>query len=407
MKPGYLSQFFSGVAVKSLSAVEADPATSHQHEFNGVAGLKGVFGLERKVYSARFIYLGDNDDEPVIDGGTLTWYDARERDATRSAEYRMYFQSTAVSLCAAEGDLLVIGKRPDDSVLCLIVQGGSTIANQVLWLFHVDVNAHLGFSVREELETEQDRLQFASTVILEQLGIPVETTDDNYLETMIRRFGGSLPNTRTFSEYARSTVQDIDPTISPDSAIMAWMEKEEILFRTLEKHIISERLNAGFNNDVEGFLSFSLSVQNRRKSRVGLALENHLEHIFQACRIRYQRSATTEGRAQPDFLFPGGAQYRDPAFRPLCLTMLGVKSTCKDRWRQVLSEAARIDRKHLLTLETSISTNQTNEMQANRLQLVIPRGLHNTYSEVQKSWLLDLSGFIVAVREKQARAGLA
>ena len=187
---------------------------------------------------------------------------------------------------------------------------------------------------------------------------------------------------------------------------MAWMEKEEILFRTLEKHIISERLNVGFKNDVDGFLSFSLSVQNRRKSRVGLALENHLEDIFTTCRIRFQRSATTEGRSRPDFLFPGEAEYRDQAFNPLHLTMLGVKSTCKDRWRQVLAEAARIDHKHLLTLETSISTNQTDEMQTNRLRLVIPRSLHNTYSGEQKAWLLDLAAFIGTVREKQVRAGL-
>jgi hypothetical protein len=87
--------------------------------------------------------------------------------------------------------------------------------------------------------------------------------------------------------------------------------------------------------------------------------------------------------------------------------MLGVKSTCKDRWRQVLAEAARIERKHLLTLETSISVNQTDEMDANRVQLVIPRGLHETYNESQRAWLLDLAGFIGVVRGKQSRAGLA
>lgn len=150
-----------------------------------------------------------------------------------------------------------------------------------------------------------------------------------------------------------------------------------------------------------------MPVQNRRKSRVGLALENHLEIIFRASDIRFQRAATTEGRARPDFLFPGAEQYRDPTFGSLYLTMLGVKSTCKDRWRQVLAEAERIDRKHLLTLETSISTNQTSEMQANNLQLVIPRGLHNTYGDAQKAWLLDLAGFIGTIRQKQAEAGLS
>jgi hypothetical protein len=406
MKPGYLSQFFSGVAVKKLSAVEANPARSNQHEFNGDAGLKRLFGLEKQAYDAKFIYLGDNDDEPVIDDGKLTWYDARERHATRS-EYRMYFPTTSVSLCATEGDILVVGRRPDDSVLCLIAQGNSTVANQVQWLFRVDAQNHPGFSIREELETEQDRLQFASTVILEQLGIAVENTDDSYLESMIVKFGGKLPNTQTFSAFARSTVTGIEPFNRPDEAVMAWMEREEILFRTIEKHMISERLSLGFNGDVEGFLSFSLSVQNRRKSRVGLALENHLEHIFGSSKVLFKRSATTEGKSRPDFLFPGEAQYASLQFDVAHLTMLGVKSTCKDRWRQVLAEAARIKRKHLFTLETSISNNQTNEMEANDLQLVIPHGLHQTYNDSQRTRLLDLEGFINIVRERQAKAALA
>lgn len=81
--------------------------------------------------------------------------------------------------------------------------------------------------------------------------------------------------------------------------------------------------------------------------------------------------------------------------------MLGVKSTCKDRWRQVLAEADRIDDKHLLTLETSISTHQTDEMAAKRLQLVLPRGLHQTYTPAQQAWLMDVATFTDLVRSRQ------
>jgi hypothetical protein len=405
MKAGYLSQFFTGVAIKRLSAVEADTARSHQHEFNGDSGLKRVFGLEKRTFQARFAYLSDNDEEPVVADGPLTWYDAREKHPTRS-EHRMYFPTTLVSQCAAEGDLLVIGRRPDDSVLVIIVQGDSTIANQVLWLFHVDLKTHHGFSAREELETEQDRIQFASRFILEQIGVAVETTQETYLDSMLKKFGNSFPRTREFSAYARSTVEDADPAQDPDGAIMAWMEREEVLFRTLEKHIIAERLSRGFRDDVDGFLEFSLSVQNRRKSRVGFALENHLEVVFSSCKLRFDRAAVTEGRSKPDFLFPGVQQYRDPDFDSVLLTMLGVKSTCKDRWRQVLAEAQRIKHKHLLTLETSISTHQTDEMQHQYLQLVVPQSLHPTYTDTQQAWLCDVRGFIERVRESQERAGV-
>lgn len=82
--------------------------------------------------------------------------------------------------------------------------------------------------------------------------------------------------------------------------------------------------------------------------------------------------------------------------------MLGVKSTCKDRWRQVLAEADRIERKHLLTLEAAISNNQTDEMQAKNLQLVLPRSLHYTYTETQQLWIMDVSSFIALVRQQQS-----
>ena len=191
------------------------------------------------------------------------------------------------------------------------------------------------------------------------------------------------------------------PQDGQDAAVMVWMEREEILFRTLERHLIADRLTAGFADDVDSFIQFSLSVQNRRKSRVGYALENHLQLMFDECGVRYSRGATTEGKAKPDFLFPGQAEYRDPAFSPLRLTMLGVKSSCKDRWRQVLAEANRIDHKHLLTLETAISTNQTDEMHAKQLRLVVPRSLHSTYTPAQQTWLMDVAAFTDLVRERQ------
>ena len=86
--------------------------------------------------------------------------------------------------------------------------------------------------------------------------------------------------------------------------------------------------------------------------------------------------------------------------------MLGVKTTCKDRWRQVLAEARRIGNKHLLTLETAISGHQTDEMREHRLQLVIPRSLHATYTPTQQQYLLDVASFteIVRRRDNQVRS---
>jgi hypothetical protein len=182
---------------------------------------------------------------------------------------------------------------------------------------------------------------------------------------------------------------------------MRWMEHEELLFRTLEKHIVSERLNLGFANDVDSFISFSLSVQNRRKSRVGFALENHFETLLKQHGITYERGALTEGRSRPDFLFPGRARYLDSGFTYQNLTMLAVKTTCKDRWRQILAEAARIPNKHLLTLEPAISLNQTNEMSEQLVQLVLPKQLHETFHRSQRTSLLSVAAFIDLLQDRQ------
>jgi hypothetical protein len=180
----------------------------------------------------------------------------------------------------------------------------------------------------------------------------------------------------------------------------------------LEKHLIAEQLSSGSFSikadsdggtdvDVDGFINYSLSIQNRRKSRVGHALENHVEQLFINRNVRFDRAKITENNSKPDFIFPGITEYHDNAFNIALLTMLGVKSTCKDRWRQVLSEANKITNKHLLTMEAAISENQTNEMQSQNLQLVVPSVIRNTYSTKQKKWLLNLDDFIKAVLSKQ------
>ena len=166
---------------------------------------------------------------------------------------------------------------------------------------------------------------------------------------------------------------------------------------------MAERLREGFGDEVDVFISYSLSVQNRRKSRAGFALENHMEQILKDNCITYTREGVTENKTKPDFIFPDIINYHNPAFPISRLTMLGVKSTCKDRWRQVLSEADKISHKHLLTLQPGISENQTREMQANNLQLVLPRQLHETYSKIQASWLTDVATFLKFITSRQKR----
>ncbi|MCP4097100.1 MAG: restriction endonuclease [Planctomycetaceae bacterium] len=404
MHRGLLSDYFDGVVVKRLSAVEADTKQSNQHEFNGVHQLKKILGEEEpRTFPARFVWLGV-EQEGISEDGFLTWYDAR-RDHPNRSEYRLYFPTTPISEMASEGDTLFIARRTDGSAMVIVTPADSTIQNQLLWLFGIEDQPTLSFTSQEIEKNTSAEIDFTARYIMDELGIELEEPESDFLDALIQQFGLKFPTTREMSELARSSLKNVGARDDPDMALLAWIEREEQLFRRLERHIVSDRLKDGFiagdGADVEGFLLFSLSVQNRRKSRMGAALENHLEAIFHTFDLRFNRGALTENKSKPDFLFPGAAEYHDDEFPAARLTMLGAKSTCKDRWRQVLPEAARIEIKHLLTLEPGISQNQTDQMRANNLQLVSPQPLHITFKTQQQGWLMTLYQFIQLSQQRQ------
>lgn len=400
MKKGFLSNYFKGVAAKYLSTVETHPEISNQHEFNGSNSLKTILGEFKKEFPAKLVYVGSDENDIISAECKFTWYDAREKHPIRT-EYRLYYQSNSVLDLSDTGDLLILCQTNEDTLFVIISKANSSYESQLLWAF--DINKDIGdqFTIKK-IEKENDiELNFAFRHIFDELGIEIKEKADEYLDLLIKEFGNNFPTTRQFSAFARNTFQQEDKIEDPDVMIVSWIDHEEMLFRTFEKYLVAEKLKKGFKDNVDDFIGFSLSVHNRRKSRAGFALENHLEYIFKKSKLLFSRNEITENRSKPDFIFPGSSYYHNINFSPVNLTMLGVKSTCKDRWRQILSEAARIEKKHLFTLEPAISRNQINEMKSNYIKLVIPTSLHNTYEKEQQDWLLNLVDFIDIVRARQ------
>lgn len=408
MNRGYLSQYFQGVGAKRLTRVEVDPSKSNQHEFQGINQFRTILGTpaEKKTYRATFLFLAEAED-PISTDSTATWSNVRRDKPHRKPEYHLYYPADVDPLVhqATVGDLLVVATKRDNTLAILIARAGSTWERQLIWLFGLSdarrVQAH------EINPAEDTKLNIAALSILDALKLEVDIVDNNWLSRLKQEFGNDFPTTAKFSEFARRSLPEVSPIDDPDAALIRWMEHEELLFRTLEASVVGDRLRSGFltckgKPDIEAFIKFSLGVQNRRKARVGFAFENHLTAIFNAHCLRFTRGGITESKARPDFLFPGKAEYHQPDFPARRLTMLGAKSTCKDRWRQVLAEAARIRTKHLITLEPAISINQTEQMQANNLQLVVPTALQSTFTSDQRRWLMNLSDFISLVRLRQS-----
>lgn len=400
MKRGQLRDHFAGVGVKRLSAVDAEPKRSNQHEIGTTKDMLRFLGkVHKQQYPVRYIWLGGDQDGISVEG-MATHYDARINIDGRM-EWRLYYPSNAVTEAMQEGDTLFLAKHDDGRLYFIVTPEGSTSEHQLLWLFGVEPEGKS--FVAREFPADSPTLDFAARYILDEIGIETEDPEADRLDGIIDPLPLEFPSTANFSYLARDTLPDVRAEDDPDAALLAWLVREEALFRCLERRIVSKRLEEGFADgievDVDGFIQFSLSVHNRRKSRMGYSLENHLEAVFQAFGIAYDRGKVTENNHRPDFLFPSVAVYRAaPPTGAANLAMLGAKSSCKERWRQVLAEADKIPRKHLLTLEPGISEPQTEQMEASNLQLIVPRDIHGSYTDAQRVWLWNLGEFVEHLR---------
>jgi hypothetical protein len=148
-------------------------------------------------------------------------------------------------------------------------------------------------------------------------------------------------------------------------------------------------ISSGFTT-VDDFLAVAQTVANRRKARAGRSLELHLATIFEEEHVAHESGKTTEGARRPDFLFPSFDTYH--AGKPT--RMLAVKTSVKERWRQILDEAARIPDKHLFTLAEGVSPEQFRQMAEARVHLVVPAANIVKFPASVRDELLTLSSFI-------------
>lgn len=181
--------------------------------------------------------------------------------------------------------------------------------------------------------------------------------------------------------------------LPPDRRLLARRDCEYEVFRSLEELALLPRVKEGFRS-VDTFVRFANEVTNRRKSRAGRSLELQAKAIFDEEGLPFAWAQPTEAKKVPDFIFPSIERYHDPSWSRDRLRMLAAKTTCKDRWRQILDEAARVDRKHLLTLQRGVSLPQFRQMTASGVILVVPTPLHRDYPAEVRGGLVSLERFI-------------
>ena len=264
------------------------------------------------------------------------------------------------------------------------------------------------------LETEDDIEQFLSTFgisptetnrMIDKSGILPEKQEQIAIQEFISTLTVDFPLSGLMSAAARDIQNKVYNHLeyirtNPDRKIIEWINTEYALFRAIEHARYSNQISCGFSN-VDEFINMANIVLNRRKSRAGKSLEHHLSSIFDGNDITYATQAVTEGNKKPDFLFPSQAAYHDATFPTYKLISLAAKTTCKDRWRQIINEADRLRRmpKYLCTLQQGISPAQMDEMQMENVVLVVPRPYITHYPADRQDRIWSLSKFVSYVRE--------
>lgn len=284
------------------------------------------------------------------------------------------------------GDLLIICKVNPEFYDAFVLQKDDEIE---------DFFAALNLSVND-----------TNKIIPKQFQIPPEDKMFNCFLTYLKTLKIDFPSTYDLSGNARRCYNiafDIGLTSilkDPDEKLLNWLDAEFQLFKTIENDRYSERIKTPFSS-VEELVEIANTILNRRKSRAGKSLELHLSEIFYQFKLSFESQVITEDNKKPDFLFPSKEAYLNQSFDESKLFVLASKTTCKDRWRQVLNEADRIKTKHLFTLQQGISSNQLEEMIKYNVQLVVPRQYLTSFPSTYRDRILTLDTFVKHIKSTQ------
>ena len=317
----------------------------------------------------------------LVTKSVVTWYGQKTRSEYRLTSFGRGFPWLTHDLVGA---LFVLIPKAIDEFIAYVIDHDDDIE---------DVQAGLDVNVVESWAVYlADR--------------EVEETTDACMDRLFRAFALAVvefPGTREISEKAREVVHACVTGIAQkvsDEQLLEFVRNELVLFKMIERKLFQPEVTRLFA-DIDDFVDTALRILNARKSRAGRALENHVEFLLRESGLPFEMRKTVDG-TRPDVVMPGKKAYDDAArgkYPAGKLIMIGVKMTCKDRWRQVLSEAPQIPVKHILTLREGISPRQLEEMHRANVVLVVPKALHSRYPKKRPLELLSIEEFLLSARK--------
>ncbi len=413
---GRLSERFVGVGAKRLSRTEATSAgVSNGHELAASGPVLEMLGRARSEFRARYFYFAD--DDYLEDDSTITLYDAREHQPHRTPEWRLYYPAGCQPMEAMRaGDWCWIALDVSGDALVVVATADSSAARQFDRLFGTslrrDGNAtpdRAGqFAVSDLADAGDEAVDLDDANLLQALGITPAVGHAELLPQMIERFGGTypMPSVNEFTNFAREVTQTADPLLDPDRTLYDWFTTTNDLFFRYERHVLQPVLDAelatGEHIDVDKFFELATRFKNSRFSRAGKSFEQHISALLEAHGLMYGSPPRMADGSKPDFLFPTIECYYDGSFPDELLTFLAAKTTTKERWRQVVTEATRSDTRYLITMDKELNADVLDAMGTNGVLPVVPAPVQEQYyPDAIRSRVLTVRQFLEVVDDRQ------
>jgi Restriction endonuclease EcoRII, N-terminal./EcoRII C terminal. len=284
------------------------------------------------------------------------------------------------------GDLLIIAKTGDKYYDAFVLSNDEDI-EEFFNAFGISPTETNGILPKSTKLTDEQRLHVLFCQFIEKLTVDFPPTIE--LATGARNI--------FFDAFGLNS--DIVLT-QPDKELIHWITTEYELFKAIENNRYETMIRTPFPS-VDELIQTANTILNRRKSRAGKSLEHHLSEIFNIWHLSFSSQAITEENKKPDFIFPNIETYFSEPIGSNKLVFLGAKTTCKDRWRQIIGEADKIPQKHLFTLQQGISGNQLKEMKSSGVTLVVPKPYLSSFPKEYRDDIWTLDKFVRYVNSTQ------
>ena len=360
---------------KFLSANDSGETNSHQSGIlvsTSAGDMLFPNGVEGDIAKREVLVNWQNE---VVNTNKFIYYSSKK-------EYRITCLGRKFKYRRPEmtGSLFVLTKQDDNNYSAFILEDEDSI-DEFLSAFNISAS-------------ETNQTITVTGEVSELLSIEKE-----YVEKM----DGKMPSTSDMSRYAREICDRLnrqcDCIRHPDETLIEWINEEYSLYRTAEQSIYGEKISKGFRT-MEEFLDLAKSITNARKSRSGKSLEHHLSEILKENDIPFSEQKVTEVGKTPDFIIPSIDQYHNSSYPEDKLATLAAKTTCKDRWRQILNEADRMRTrpKYLCTLQQGLTESTLEEMEQERVVLVVPQQYISSFPPDRRDKIMSIRSFIETMR---------